>query len=324
MPTGQQYATNVPQTTLTGSVNAVATSLSVASSASWPATPFTAVLDIGTSTQEPVDVTAVVGTTWTVTRNIDGTTGFSHAIGATVTHADIGRDFREARTHMDASTGIHGVTGAVVGTTDSQTLTNKSLTSPTFTGTATGPLALSDNNSTGSLSVTNPGTVNGAGTADIQSITNLNTTSFGTKVSGDTNNRFGITCNGNMTWGPGNAVNDVAMQRFSANVLRLNGVSNGTIQIAQANLDVITTGKGLQVAEGSNAKQGTATLVAGSSVVSNTSVTATSRIFLTSQVDGGTPGFLRVSTRSVGTSFTIQSSSGTDTSTVAYEIFEVG
>jgi hypothetical protein len=132
MPTGQQYATNVPQTTLTGSINAVATSFSVASSASWPSVPFTAVLDIGTSTQEPVDVTAVVGTTWTVTRSIDGTTGFSHAIGATVTHADIGRDFREARTHMDASTNVHGLSGgaAVVGDTQTQTLTNKTLTAP--------------------------------------------------------------------------------------------------------------------------------------------------------------------------------------------------
>jgi len=40
--------------------------------------------------------------------------------------------------------------------------------------------------------------------------------------------------------------------------------------------------------------------------------------------DGGTPGWLRVSARTPGTSFTITSSSGTDTSTVAYQIFEPG
>lgn len=79
---------------------------------------------------------------------------------------------------------------------------------------------------------------------------------------------------------------------------------------------------GVQVKEGSNCKQGVATLVGGTVVVSNTSVTANSRIMLTSQSDGGTPGFLRVSARTAGTSFTITSSSGTDTSVVAYEIFE--
>lgn len=82
--------------------------------------------------------------------------------------------------------------------------------------------------------------------------------------------------------------------------------------------------QGFQTAEGANAKQGTGTLVAGSLVVANTSVTANSRIFLTSQADGGTPGFLRVSARTPGTSFTVTSSSAADTSTFAYEIFEPG
>jgi hypothetical protein len=63
---------------------------------------------------------------------------------------------------------------------------------------------------------------------------------------------------------------------------------------------------------------GTATLVAGTVTVSNTSVTANSRVFLTSQVDGGTPGWLRVSARTAGTSFTITSWSSSDTSTVAW------
>ena len=90
------------------------------------------------------------------------------------------------------------------------------------------------------------------------------------------------------------------------------------------NVDISGAGYGVQVKEGSNCKQGTAALSAGSVVVSNTSVTASSRILLTSNADGGTPGWLRVSARTAGTSFTITSSSGTDTSTVAYQIFEPG
>lgn len=81
---------------------------------------------------------------------------------------------------------------------------------------------------------------------------------------------------------------------------------------------------GLKIVEGTNGAMGTAVLVGGSKVVANTRVTANSRIFLTSNVDGGTPGWLRVSARTAGTSFTITSSSGTDTSTVAYMIVEPG
>jgi len=41
-------------------------------------------------------------------------------------------------THGTATTGVHGVgAGSVVGTTSTQTLTNKTLSSPTITGTAT-------------------------------------------------------------------------------------------------------------------------------------------------------------------------------------------
>ena len=79
---------------------------------------------------------------------------------------------------------------------------------------------------------------------------------------------------------------------------------------------------GLYITEGSNKMMGAATLVAGTVTVNNTAVTANSRIFLCCQTPGGTPGFLRVSARVAGTSFTILSSSGTDTSTVAWLIVE--
>lgn len=147
MPTGQQYATNVPQTFITGQINPTATVMSVNSSSGWPSVfPFTAVLEIGTSLQEPIDVTNISGTTWTIVRAIDSTVGFTHNPNATVTHADIGRDFRESRSHIDASStpdavghSVHGLANgsSVVGTTDLQTISGKTLSAPSFTGTVT-------------------------------------------------------------------------------------------------------------------------------------------------------------------------------------------
>lgn len=101
-------------------------------------------------------------------------------------------------------------------------------------------------------------------------------------------------------------------------------ITDDTVNQIQSagHIATVVAGQGFKVKEGSNAKMGTATLIAGSVVVANTSVTATSRIFLTSNVDGGTPGWLRVSARTAGTSFTITSSSVIDTSTVAYLIME--
>jgi hypothetical protein len=57
----------------------------------------------------------------------------------------IGVDFREANNHIEATTG-HGATGAVVGTTNTQTLTNKTLTSPVITTPTITSLTLGDGN----------------------------------------------------------------------------------------------------------------------------------------------------------------------------------
>jgi hypothetical protein len=88
----------------------------------------------------------------------------------------------------------------------------------------------------------------------------------------------------------------------------------------------VNTSVGLTVKEGANAKQGIATLVAGTVTVANTSVTANSRIFLTVQSLGTVtkPQAVGVTARTAGTSFVITSFDATDTSVVAYEIFEPG
>lgn len=83
-----------------------------------------------------------------------------------------------------------------------------------------------------------------------------------------------------------------------------------------------TLGKKYFVKEGTNAAMGTVALVLGVATVSTTAVTANSRIFLTSQADGGTVGFLRVTAKTAATSFVITSSNLLDTSTVAWVIIE--
>jgi hypothetical protein len=180
------------------------------------------------------------------------------------------------------------------------------------------------------------------------------------KVTGDTNDRFVLNTDGSMEFGPGNAVADVVLQRdadvgiaksglelvnkplrvgaavidgkagggnelyidnaaVGSSLIRL--VANNQVEVT-GHLFVNTVGKGIGIKEGSNAKMGSATLVAGTVTVNTSAVFTNSRIFLDIQTPGGTPGFLRVSARSSGTSFTILSSSGTDTSVVAWLIIE--
>jgi hypothetical protein len=67
-------------------------------------------------------------------------------------------------------------------------------------------------------------------------------------------------------------------------------------------------------------KTGTATLVAGTVTVANTSITTSSIIRVTNKTTGGTIGIPFVSAKAAATSFTITSSSNTDTSVVYYEI----
>lgn len=97
---------------------------------------------------------------------------------------------------------------------------------------------------------------------------------------------------------------------------------NSTALQVGGSISCIALGGGIRILEGANAKQGTDTLSGGTKVVSNTSVTANSRIFLTTQSTSGTPGAIYVSARNPGTSFTVTSTSGTDASTFAYQIFE--
>lgn len=143
------------------------------------------------------------------------------------------------------------------------------------------------------------------------------------KVTGDTVARFTVDASGKLQWGPGNGVTDTDLYRVAGNILQ----TDGTLQVLTdqnvgGNLNAITAGKGLTIKGGSNARIGTSVLTAGAVVVANTSITASTVVLLTSQADGGAPGSVRCSARTAGTSFTITSSSGTDTSTVGWLLVE--
>lgn len=66
--------------------------------------------------------------------------------------------------------------------------------------------------------------------------------------------------------------------------------------------------------------RGFVTLAAGTATVANTSITANSIIRLFNYAVAGTPGALYIASKTAGTGFTIASTSGTDTSSVRYEI----
>jgi hypothetical protein len=158
--TTRQYSSRSQQSTLTAAITSGATSMVVVSGTGLlggvtipSGRTFTLVIDPDTALEEIVDATAVSTNTFTITRAIDGSTAQDHSAGAVVRHMAIGRDYRDANLHTQASASyndgsgsaqsLHGIAsgeGDVVGTAKTQTLTNKTLTSPTisnptFTGT---------------------------------------------------------------------------------------------------------------------------------------------------------------------------------------------
>ena len=134
------------------------------------------------------------------------------------------------------------------------------------------------------------------------------------QVSGDAIHRWLVDCNGTQQFGAGGTTGrDTTWGRL------------GPAEIGSADSDIVAglAGRGLKVAEGTNAKMGTLVLAGTTAVTVTTSaVAADSRIFLTIQSPGGTPaGIAYVASRTAGASFTVKGAAG-DTSTVAWMIVD--
>jgi hypothetical protein len=166
--TTRKYSSRSQQTTLSSGISSSDTSLTVGSGSSLMGGKtltstqyYTVVIDPDTALEEIVDIYSYTsGNTLTVLRGRDGSTGVAHSAGAVVRHMAIGRDYQEANDHIEATSAVHGLSGSVVGTTDTQTLTNKTI--DTASNTITGAVTLTGTQTLTNKTLTSP-TITGTG-----------------------------------------------------------------------------------------------------------------------------------------------------------------
>lgn len=259
MANAYNYSNIATPTTLSGNINNSVTTATVASTTGWPSSfPYIVAFDFATANEELVKVTANAAGTLTIQRGFGGTSAVSHSTGAATRHVWNAQDGTDFRTHEAATAAAHGLSGSFVGTTDIQTLTNKTLTAPsitngayssggslagTFTGTPTfsGALTLSGTpviSAGASMSGTFTGAHTYSGTVTLSGTPSLiasgeiqhsnlyrgtratsTDSQLEARVTGDANARWFVRTDGAMRWGPGTTTFDTELRRDGVDIL---------------------------------------------------------------------------------------------------------
>ena len=101
------YSSIAAQTTLSASIDSSTSTVPVTAVSGWPSSfPYTLLLDKDTVNEEIVSVTGRTGTTLTVTRGVDGSSGIAHSAGTNVQHGVSARDFDETNSFINTAGNI--------------------------------------------------------------------------------------------------------------------------------------------------------------------------------------------------------------------------